>query len=607
MTQTEETQTDERSGQPAVDLDAVRARYRAERDKRIRPDGTTQYAFVTDDRFAKYGADPWTPELVERAERHDEVDLTIVGAGFGGLVAGAFARKAGVDKIRYIDTAGDFGGTWYWNRYPGLTCDVESYIYLPMLEEVGGMPSRKFVPGEEIRQHALAMARKFDLRRDALFQTEVTSLRWDDEVGRWSVETSRGDAFSSRYVLISSGPFQRPKLPRIPGIDKFEGHAFHTSRWDYDFTGGDPTGGLEGLADKRVAIVGTGATGLQVVPEVAKYAKELLVVQRTPSTVDVRGDEPTDEEWWASLEPGWQKRRRENFVSIVHGQGAEENMVGGSWTDIAPARGMRRFAESGFAGDPALTFELADYEKMAELRQRAVDLVDDPETASALQPWYRHMCKRPGFSDHYLQAFNLPHVRLVDTQGKGIESFTPSGFVVDEVEHEVDVIIFATGFELNFDAATRAGVDIRGRGDLPLGERWADGMRTLHGWTTREFPNLLHMGLLQNAFSVNYTHILEDQAKHIFKVVAEAERRGDVLVEPTEEAENSWVAVIRAQDPSGAEFQAECTPSYTNEEGQPRPVEVFAGDPAVFAKLLDEWFESGGLEDVLSVRGKNRV
>lgn len=582
-----------------VDLDAVRARYRAERDRRIRPEGSGQYAFTDAGRFAEYGADPWTPEITPREALEDEVDLTILGAGFGGLIAGAFARKAGIEKIRYVDAAGDFGGTWYWNRYPGLACDIESYIYLPMLEEVGGMPSRKFAPGEEIRQHALAMVRHFDLGQDALFQTEVTSLRWNDETERWTVHTSRGDAFSSRYVVISSGPLQRPKLPAIPGIEKFTGHAFHTSRWDYEYTGGGPDGGLDRLADKRVAVVGTGATGLQITPQLARYARELLVVQRTPSTVDVRDDAETDEEWWNALEPGWQRERRNNFVDIVHGHGAEVNLVGGSWTDTAPARGMRRLIASGFTEDPLYAFEAADYEKMEELRQRVADLVDDPATAAALQPWYRQMCKRPGFSDEYLQTFNRPDVTLIDTEGQGIEEFTENGFVANGVEHPVDLVVFATGYELNFDPATRAGVDIRGRGGLPLSEYWADGMRTLHGWITRGFPNLLQMGVLQNAHSANYTHILEDQAAHFSTVLAEAERRGGVLIEPTEEAETSWVELIRAQATGEEEFLRECTPGYYNAEGTPAAVQTFGGGPSEFARVLSAWLDSNGIEDVL--------
>ncbi|MFV9431620.1 flavin-containing monooxygenase [Rhodococcus aetherivorans] len=585
-------------------LEALREKYRAERDKRIRPEGNRQYGYIGTGKFENYGADPWTPQVEERATVHDDVDLTILGGGFGGLIAGAFARKAGIDKIRFIDTAGDFGGTWYWNRYPGLACDVESYIYLPLLEEVGTMPSRKYVSGEEIRQHALAIAEHFNLRRDTLFQTKIESVNWDDDRELWTVTTSRGDRFDSRYVLVSGGVLQRPKLPNLPGVEDFAGHAFHTSRWDYDYTGGDHTGGLHKLADKRVAIVGTGATALQVVPHLAEHAKELLVVQRTPSTVDVRADAETDRQWWESLEPGWQNERRKNFIDIVHGQGAEQNLVGDSWTDIGPARGMRRLIDSGFSEDPAVAFELADFEKMEELRRRVTDLVEDPDTAARLQPWYMHMCKRPGFSDRYLQTFNKPHVSLVDTEGQGIERFTAKGFVANGIEHEVDLIIFATGYEVSFDPATRAGVEIRGRKGVPLPEYWADGMRTLHGWVTRGYPNLFHMGVLQNAYSVNYTHILEQQAAHIMTAVTEAERRGDVLVEPSEESESEWVATIRAQGPAQDEFNAECTPGYYNSEGKPPRTETLAAGPNEFDRILAEWLATGGLEEVMEPKSQ---
>lgn len=595
MTQTQQPSTDN-----AVDLDAIRARYRLERDKRLRPEGDAQYLFTDAGEFADFGKDPWVGEPESRDTVHDEVDVTILGTGFGGITAGAFMRKAGLGKIRFVDGAGDFGGTWYWNRYPGLTCDVESYIYMPLLEEVGTMPSRKYAPGEEIRQHAINLAKHFDLYRDVLFQTEITALHWSDELERWSVRTNRGDEFTSRYVIVSSGPLQRPKLPILPGVREFGGHMFHTSRWDYDYTGGDASGGLHGLADKRVAVIGTGATGLQVVPQVARDAKEVFVVQRTPSTVDVRGDEPTDKEWWDSLEPGWQRRRRENFFDIVHGAGAEENMVGSGWTDIGPVRGMRRLVESGFTEDPNLAFELGDYEKMEELRARVARIVDDPETSAALQPWYRHMCKRPGFSDLYLEAFNQDNVTLVDSHGQGIERFTEAGFVIQGVEYPVDVIIFATGYELNVDPATRAGVDIRGRGGMPLGEYWSDGLRTLHGWVSRGFPNLLHMGVTQNAHGVNFTHILEEQAEHLSVVVAEAEKRGDVLLEPTQEAEDKWVTFVHERRIDSYSFNAECTPGYYNAEGKPKKVtEWFDGGPVEFRTLLQEWRESGGFDDVL--------
>ncbi|MBP2368881.1 flavin-containing monooxygenase [Pseudonocardia parietis] len=584
------------------DLEAIRERYRAERDKRIRPDGAAQYLRPTGD-LAGYAQDPWSDPPAAREPVSDEVDAVILGAGFGGLAAGAHLRKAGLDRIRLVDTAGDVGGTWYWNRYPGVACDIESYIYLPLLEEMGEMPSRKYAPGSEIRRHAERIADHFDLRRDSLFHTEVTSLAWDEQAGRWKVGTDRGDAFTARYVVVSSGPFNKPKLPGIPGIEDFAGHAFHTSRWDYACTGGtEGMADYPGLADKRVAVIGTGATGIQVVPTIAPHCRELVVVQRTPSTVDRRDDRETDAGWWADLEPGWQRRRRENFLLLVTGGAADEDLVGDRWTDSAPVRGRQRL-RSGTEEDPALAIELADHQKMAELRARVTEIVEDPQAAAALQPWYRQMCKRPAFSDRYLQAFNRDNVRLVDTAGQGVERMTGGGLVVDGVEHPVDVVIFATGFEIGSDPAVRAGADVRGRGGITLAQYWADGLRTLHGWVSRGFPNLFHLGSTQNAVSVNFVHILEEQSEHVGAVVAEAERRGRVLVEPTAEVEDAWVGTIRERAVSMQAFLAECTPGYYNSEGRPRKrSEGFGGGPVEFTSLVRRWRAEGGMDDVLSRR-----
>jgi cation diffusion facilitator CzcD-associated flavoprotein CzcO len=582
-----------------ADLEGLRARYRAERDKRLRPDANAQW-LRPGGALAGYSVDPWAPRAAaDREPLTDEVDAAVIGAGFGGLLAGARLRKAGLGRIRLVDTAGDVGGTWYWNRYPGVACDIESYIYLPMLEEIGGMPSRKYVGGAEIRRHAEAIADRFDLRRESLFRTEVTALEWEEERQRWRVRTDRGDAFLARYVVISAGPFSRPKLPGIPGIEEFTGAAFHTSRWDYGYTGGaEGEPGLPGLADRRVAVIGTGATAIQVVPHVAEQCRELLVVQRTPSTVDRRDDRETDAEWWATLEPGWQRTRRENFLALVTGRGAEENLVGDQWTDTAPVRGVHRL-RAGTGEDLPLALELADHQKMTEIRERVSEIVTDPDTAAALQPWYRQMCKRPGFSDRYLQAFNRDNVRLVDTAGHGVDRMTATGFVVAGTEYPVDLVIFATGFEAGPDPLARAGADIQGRGGLTLAEYWADGLRTLHGWVSRGFPNLIQLGSLQNAVSVNFTHVLEEQTEHVGAVVAEAERRG-VLVEPTAEAESTWVDTIRARAQDTHAFLSECTPGYYNEEGRPRKrSEGFGGGPIEFTALVRAWRETG-MDDVLS-------
>ncbi|MFP5071152.1 flavin-containing monooxygenase [Pseudonocardia nantongensis] len=601
MTSEVTTRTDTSTGDPtASDMDGLRERYRYERDRRIRADGTAQYRATTGE-FGYYADDPWS-SATERAARTDHVDALVVGGGFGGLTAAARLRDAGLERIRIVDTAGDVGGTWYWNRYPGIACDIESSIYLPMLEEIGTMPSRKYPPGEEIRGHARAIAERFDLYRDALFGTGITSLAWDDDAGHWRVRTDRGDDMSARYVVVSSGPFNRPKLPGIPGIEDFTGHTFHTSRWDFGWTGGDATGGLDRIGGKRIAVIGTGATAIQCVPHLAEGAEHLYVVQRTPSAVDTRDDAPYDERWWTSLQPGWQRRRREDFLHRMNMHPpllGDDDGVADRWTDTAPIRGVRRYARTRDTESLAEALEIADAEKMDELRARVDAVVEDPATAAALKPWYRQMCKRPTFSDRYLQAFNRENVTLLDTGGQGVERITADALVVGGTEYPVDAIVFATGFELGADPATRAGADVRGRDGLPLARRWSDGLHTLHGWVSRGFPNLFHVGALQNSASVNFAHVLEEQASHIAAVVGEAGRRGASVVEPSAESEDAWVATIRERAVDQQGFLAECTPGYYNFEGRPRKRnEQFGGGPVEFHEVLRSW-RDGGMSDVL--------
>ncbi|GAA4861104.1 NAD(P)/FAD-dependent oxidoreductase [Saccharopolyspora cebuensis] len=581
------------------DPDELRARYRAERDRRIRPDGSKQYHRATGE-FGYYVEDPHADPAFTREPLHDTVEALVIGGGFGGLLAAARLRQAGLRDIRVVEKASDFGGTWYWNRYPGIHCDIESYVYLPLLEEVGFVPSWKYSPGEEIRQHARAIGRTFDLYGQACFQTEVTGLTWDDDACEWEVATDRGDLVRARYVVISSGPFSRPKLPGIPGIEDFRGHTFHTSRWDYDYTGGGPDGGLHRLADKRVALIGTGATAIQVVPHLGRDAGHLSVFQRTPSLVDVRDNRPTDPEWAASLPPGWHRRRRDNFLTLVTGGQAEEDLVADRWT--SSARFLQDLIPNGAGREQGLAAEIADFRKMNEIRARVDEIVADPATAEALKPWYRYMCKRPTFSDTYLQTFNRPTVSLVDTGGRGVERITANALVVDGVEHEVDCIVFATGFEVGSSLFDRTAMRIAGRGGTTLLEHWQRGPRTLHGFYSHGFPNLFHLGAMQNASSVNFVHVLDEQAVHVGEVVAEAEKRQAARVEPSAEAEQRWVARIDAQDTSAQHaFHAECTPSYYNNEGAPTGRSFqYAGGPVEFYDLVARWRAEGGMDEVLA-------
>ncbi|WP_328453964.1 flavin-containing monooxygenase [Amycolatopsis sp. NBC_00438] len=583
------------------DPDALRAKYRAERDRRLRPEGSAQYQRPTG-RFGYYAEDPYVEGELVREPLRDRVEAVVVGGGFGGLLAAARLRQAGVGTIRVIEKGSDFGGTWYWNRYPGIHCDIESYVYLPLLEEVGHVPGWKYAPGAEILEHARAIGRTFGLYDDACFRTAVRELHWDD--GEWLVRTDRDDEIRARYVVVSSGTLDHPKLPGIPGIETFAGHTFHTSRWDYGYTGGTADGGLTGLADKRVALIGTGATAVQVVPHLGRDARELVVFQRTPSTVDVRGNGPTDPAWASSLTPGWQRRRRDNFLTVVTGGRAEEDLVGDGWT--GSARLLQQLIATDAYADLApdareQADEIADFRKMNELRDRVDELVTDPATAEALKPWYRYMCKRPTFSDHYLQTFNRPNVTLVDTADSGgVEAVTERAVVAGGREYEVDCIIFATGFAVGVSDVLAGRLPIVGRDGVSLLQHWRGGPRTLHGFASHGFPNLFHLGPLQNASSVNFVHVLDEQASHIGAVVAEARERGASVVEPTAAAEEAWVETIRRKAPDRYKFQLDCTPGYYNNEGRPRERGQSFGDgPVAFHALLAAWRENGGMDEVM--------
>ncbi|MFG1609535.1 flavin-containing monooxygenase [Actinoplanes sp. NPDC049265] len=590
------------NAQLGFDPDELRARYRAERDRRIRPDGPAQYQSATG-QFSYYATDPYT-ERAERDPVRDRVEALVIGGGFGGLLTGARLRQAGLQDIRMLDEAGDFGGTWYWNRYPGIHCDIESSVYMPLLEEIGYVPKWRYAPGEEIRQHAMAIARHFDLYRDALFHTRVTELRWIEPDAEWLVTTDRGDEMRARYVVVSPGILSKPKLPGIAGIENFRGHTFHTSRWDYGYTGGDQNGGLEKLAGKRVGVIGTGATGIQVIPHLARDAQHLYVFQRTPSSVAVRDNRPTDPAWAASLRPGWQQERMENFLTVVTGGNADRDLVADGWTSSAR---LHRAMLTGTvrsdlsAEEREYLDEIADFQKMNEIRARVDEVITDPAVAEVLKPWYRYMCKRPTFSDFYLETFNRPNVTLVDTADTGgVTAMTENAVVVGDREFEVDCVIFATGFQVGVSGILTGALPVRGRGGKALLDAWRDGPRTLHGFYSHGFPNLFHLGTLQNASSVNLVHILLEQANHIGAVVAEAAKCGARWIEPTAEAEQEWLDTLREKALETFKFRSECTPSYFNNEGKPfTRVTTYGPGPIAFHDLLLRWRADGGLNDVL--------
>jgi cation diffusion facilitator CzcD-associated flavoprotein CzcO len=592
-----------------IDRDALRRKYREERDKRLRPDGPQQYVRI-EGQLAHYLDDPYVPRA-EREPLFDEVTVAFVGGGFAGLVTGARLKQAGVDDVRIIEKGGDFGGTWYWNRYPGAQCDTTSFVYMPLLEETGHMPSEKYAHAPEILEHCQRIGKQFDLYDQACFHTVVTEIEWEPASSRWIIRTDRGDEMRARFVIMGTGPLHVPKLPGIPGIERFAGHSFHTSRWDYDYTGGDPAGApMAKLADKRVGIIGTGATAVQCVPHLARAAQELYVFQRTPSSVDVRGNVPTDPDWFADIaEPGWQQRWLENFTTLQTGGFAEEDLVMDGWTDIA-----KRIRDKVLSNpEPDLTpegflraFEESDDEKMEEIRLRIEALVDDPETAEALKPWYRLLCKRPCFHDEYLQAFNEPGCHLVDTDGKGVARITERGVVVEgpdgEREYELDCLIYASGFEVGTDYTQRAGFEVIGRDGRTLSEHWADGMRSLHGIHVHGFPNVFVIGPNQGANLIsNIPHNLLEAGQTAATVIRHALDVGATEVEVTAEAEQAWIDRLLV-NPRTFGGNPDCTPGYYNNEGQPggRRAQLngagFPEGPVAYFQYIDRWRSSGDFE-----------
>ena len=582
------------------DPDLLRERYRAERDKRLRDDANEQYVEMRG-QFAHYLDDPYVV-VQERPALFDEVEVAVIGGGFGGLLVGARLREAGVEDLRIIEKGGDFGGTWYWNRYPGAACDIESYVYLPLLEEVGFVPTRKYATAPEILEHSRNIARHFRLYDNACLSTEVTDLTWDDADRRWVISTNRGDRMRARFVVMANGPLHRPKLPGIPGIERYQGHSFHTSRWDYDYTGGTSDGGLDRLGDKVVGIIGTGATAVQCVPHLGAGAKHLYVFQRTPSSIDVRDDRPTDPEWAAGLQPGWQRRRMDNFNNLVSGIPEAEDLVNDGWTDIIGnllirmRQGQGELTPEGIAR----TMELADFQKMEQIRARVDEIVQDPVMAEALKPWYRQFCKRPCFHDAYLPTFNRPNVTLVDTDGKGVQEITERGVVANGREYELDCLVYATGFEVGTEYARRAGYEVHGRDGVTLTEKWADGAATFHGFFSRGFPNCFIVSVVQSGFSANFPHMLDEQSKHLAYVLDRVRREGVTLVEATQEAEDAWVQTIVDMAQYNVKFLEACTPGYYNNEGRPAERTVrngsYGGGSPGFIRLLEQWRAADGLD-----------
>jgi cation diffusion facilitator CzcD-associated flavoprotein CzcO len=535
----------ERPDHPQEYYDAIKARFAAERDLRLsyRPEGTRQYVTELEGDLARYEKDVFGGQVAPRDPINDTVEVLFIGGGFSALLTSARLREVGVESIRIVERGADVGGTWYWNRYPGVACDVVAYDYLPLLDEMDYVPTRHYAGGEEILNHCRAIATKYDLYELAVFQTLVTSTTWNEAERLWEIRTDRGDHMRARFVVCANGTLTKPKLARIAGMERFEGHSFHTSQWDYDYTGPD----LTSLADKVVGIIGTGATAVQAIPHLGANAKELYVFQRTPSSIDVKDDWETDPAWAARLQPGWQAKRRARMLEeppLLATQ-IEERAT------MTPEEKVRRQ-------------ENANIDHMMRIHRRIEQIVEDPATAEALKPWYMFMCKRPCFHNEYLPAYNRPNVHLVDTRGKGINEIGPGGPIFEGREYELDLLIYATGFEVQ---KTGTWNRIVGEGGLDLQDKYAEGIRTLLGIHTHGYPNLFIMGGYQASFNFNLTDVLQAQGDHIAACIDHVRRNGHSTMDVTAKSEEFWVQEVIAHR-GKTNRNAECTPGYYNFEGE---------------------------------------
>ena len=613
--------------------DELRQKYRLERDKRVRVDGNDQYLEVKGD-FSYFVEDPYIDEEISRDSLEKTFHTVIIGGGFGGVLSGARLREQGLDDFRIIEKGGDFGGTWYWNRYPGASCDIESYIYFPLLEETSFIPKRKYTDAAETLDYFKVLSDKFSLKENALFQTEVNEVKWISDEKLWFIKTNRQDSIKARYVIHANGFLNRPKLPAMKGINDYQGHTFHTSRWDYAYTGGNSNGNLNNLRDKKVAIIGTGATAVQCVPHLAAGAKKLYVFQRTPSSIDERNNSNTDIDWFNAQKSGWQKERKENFEGFLTGNFTDRDLVNDGWTEIfrtilggliknGPSKlvllswvltapfyknfykvGLRTYIRNKFMNfvtreDINKKVEIVDFQKMEKVRARADALVKDPKTAESLKPYYRQLCKRPCFHDEYLQAFNNDNVELIDTDGQGVKELSAEGIIHDGKEYKVDCIIFASGFEVGTDYSRRCGYQVSGIDGITLSEKWKDGLATFHGIHSKGFPNSFFYGPGQGPMTANFTHSLDEQSAHVAYILKQLDKKNMKYVEASEEAESDWINTIISKARNMQSFQEACTPGYYNNEGKPNtnPANnTYGGGALEYFKLLKDWRKNNKLQ-----------
>lgn len=580
------------------DVEAVHTRYTEELAKRSKTNapGKAHRPGAVD----PAGGDPWST-VEPRGAVQEECEVLIIGGGFSGLTLGGKLTEAGIDSIRILEHGGDFGGVWYWNRYPNAQCDIESYVYFPLLEETGYMPSSKYPPATEIYEYAQHIGKHFNLYDKALFHTAATRASWDEQAQRWIVATDRGDEIHARYLIRSSGALGTPVFPNVPGIETFPGRIFHSSRWDYEYTGGSQFEPLVKLRNKKVVVVGSGASAVQVVAALAGQVEHLYVVQRTPGpAVGERDATPTNPEKWKDLSKGWQRERMLNYDANTSGHPQPVDLVQDQFSRLfstnATANNIVDDLSQISEQDLPVVFKLADMKIMEQVRSACDEIVEDPGISDQLKPWYGFGCKRVTFDDGYLAAFNRDDVTLIDAPVTGLQAIHGSTVCAGGQEFEADCIILATGFDAGSDPKRRTGVTVTGKGGIDLSEHWSRGLRTLHGFMSDNFPNLFETGQGQGAIALNFTSLLRLQAEHIVFILSEARKQEATVVEPTPQAVEAWGQRVYESGAPFRAYHANCVPGYYNGYGRGDGVltsQVFTEGIHSFRRVLEDWRATG--------------
>jgi cation diffusion facilitator CzcD-associated flavoprotein CzcO len=514
-------------------------------------------------------------------------DAVVVGAGFSGLYMIHRLRALGL-SVRALERGSGVGGTWFWNRYPGARCDIESvdysYSFSPELEQEWEW-SERYASQPEILRYLEHVADRFDLRRDIEFNARVTAAHYDEDEGRWTIATATGDRYSARFCIMAAGNLSSVKRPAFAGLDSFEGDWYHTAEWPHegvDFTG------------RRVGFIGTGSTGIQAIPQIAKQAERLYVFQRTPNFSMPAQNRPLDPELARQVKEAYADRRERCRHSK---DGVPLDAPVHAAMEVSPEE-RRRVYEAGWerGGISAVSGGFTDFftdreanDTAAEfVREKVLATVRDPVVAQALLPRHHPIgTKRTCVDIGYYETYNRDNVELVDVRSAPIEAISPRGVRTREAEYDVDAIVFAIGF----DAMTGAlfDIDIRGAGGLELREKWADGPRTYLGIATAGFPNLFIVtGPGSPSVLSNMVVSIEQHVEWISDCIAHATARGIERVEATADAEAAWVEHVNELADATLYPLASSWYLGANIPGKPRVFMPYVGGVGTYRQVCDD-------------------